>query len=433
MMRKLDANGQEIPNEFEGFCIDLIELIAKICNFTYHIQEVKDKNYGAYVNRSWSGMIGELVRQEADIAVAPLTITSSRERVVDFSTPFMEFGLSVMFQKSERPTPAIFEFTTPLSYEIWMCIMLAYLGVSVVLFLVSRFSPQEWGMAELSRSGSCVGAYSCQDSSLGPAVRPAQRQTVQAASIGQERMHSHTALPSEGCPATLDGMGVSVSASATGFPSGWHPPQPTGPNDRKYEGEAHASKLCHVGSLDDGATTNEDDLSSAEDSQDMGNVSLIGLSASGGDSLQGPASTRPSPALPIPGRLMTLTFCLLHVGEEDTASVDCLDGQLDLAELLRPNHCAAMTTVAEGLQPAQRLVTLAAPKDRCCQDSTQSTRPAAKEAAGGGGDGAIRCGSAGLAETTKSAGRLDNEFSIFNSFWFALSAFMQQGGDIVPR
>ena len=32
----------------------------------------------------------------------------------------------------------------PLSYEIWMCVIFAYIGVSVVLFLVSRFSPFEW-------------------------------------------------------------------------------------------------------------------------------------------------------------------------------------------------------------------------------------------------------------------------------------------------
>ena len=38
----------------------------------------------------------------------------------------------------------MFSFMNPLSYEIWMCVIFAYIGVSVVLFLVSRFSPFEW-------------------------------------------------------------------------------------------------------------------------------------------------------------------------------------------------------------------------------------------------------------------------------------------------
>eukprot|EP00108_Taenia_solium_P008530 TsM_000473000 transcript=TsM_000473000 gene=TsM_000473000 len=87
---------------------------------------------------------GLRTESEADIVVAPLTITSDRERVVDFTTPFMEFGLSVMYQKIDRPHPDPLSFMEPLSTEIWMCISFAYLGVSVVLFLVSRLSPAEW-------------------------------------------------------------------------------------------------------------------------------------------------------------------------------------------------------------------------------------------------------------------------------------------------
>lgn len=82
--------------------------------------------------------------QEKDIAVAPLTITSARERVIDFTKPFMSLGISIMIKKPIKKNPGIFSFKNPLSEEIWMCIILSYLGVSVVLFLVSRFSPHEW-------------------------------------------------------------------------------------------------------------------------------------------------------------------------------------------------------------------------------------------------------------------------------------------------
>lgn len=76
--------------------------------------------------------------------IAPLTINSQRERVVDFSKPFMNLGISIMIKKPEKQKPGVFSFLAPLSREIWMCIIIAYLGVSVVLFLVSRFSPYEW-------------------------------------------------------------------------------------------------------------------------------------------------------------------------------------------------------------------------------------------------------------------------------------------------
>uniref|UniRef100_A0A5K3F9E2 Glutamate receptor n=1 Tax=Mesocestoides corti TaxID=53468 RepID=A0A5K3F9E2_MESCO len=145
MMEKKDANGKAIKGEYEGFCVDLVKKLSEMIKFKYRMKAVSDGQFGSFVNGSWDGMVGELLRKEADIVVAPLTITSDRERVVDFTTPFMEFGLSVMYQKIDRPHPDPLSFMEPLSTEIWMCISFAYLGVSVVLFLVSRLSPAEWG------------------------------------------------------------------------------------------------------------------------------------------------------------------------------------------------------------------------------------------------------------------------------------------------
>ncbi len=44
-------------------------------------------------------MVGELIRREADMAIAPLTITVAREKVIDFSKPFMNIGISIMIKK----------------------------------------------------------------------------------------------------------------------------------------------------------------------------------------------------------------------------------------------------------------------------------------------------------------------------------------------
>ncbi len=80
--------------------------------------------------------------------MAPLTITLVREEVIDFSKPFMSLGISIMIKKPQKSKPGVFSFLDPLAYEIWMCIVFAYIGVSVVLFLVSRFSPYEWHLDE---------------------------------------------------------------------------------------------------------------------------------------------------------------------------------------------------------------------------------------------------------------------------------------------
>nr|AWJ68200.1 putative ionotropic glutamate receptor kainate-like 3 [Hirudo verbana] len=133
-------------DRFDGFCSDLAKKLAVIVNFDYVLKEVSDKKYGAELeDESWNGMIGELVRREADMAIAPLTISSVRERVVDFSKPFMNLGISIMIKKPEKQKPGVFSFMAPIDNDIWTCICFSYLGVSLTMFLVCRFSPYENG------------------------------------------------------------------------------------------------------------------------------------------------------------------------------------------------------------------------------------------------------------------------------------------------
>ncbi|XP_077360870.1 glutamate receptor 1-like [Festucalex cinctus] len=133
-------------DKYEGYCAELAAEIAKHVGFAYRLELVGDGKYGARdpISKMWNGMVGELVYGKADVAVAPLTITLVREQVIDFTKPFMSLGISIMIKKPTKSKPGVFSFLDPLAYEIWMCIVFAYIGVSVVLFLVSRFSPYEW-------------------------------------------------------------------------------------------------------------------------------------------------------------------------------------------------------------------------------------------------------------------------------------------------
>ncbi|ESP00055.1 hypothetical protein LOTGIDRAFT_112937, partial [Lottia gigantea] len=142
--QKRDGEPPVGPNgQYEGFCVDLIEKVAAKVGFDYVILPSND--YGKKLpNGSWTGMIGDLVRKQKDIAVASLTITEERERAVDFSKPFMSTGISIMIKKPDKQKPGVFSFMQPLDMTVWSCIGIGFLAVSFVLFFVGRFSPYEW-------------------------------------------------------------------------------------------------------------------------------------------------------------------------------------------------------------------------------------------------------------------------------------------------
>uniref|UniRef100_A0A8D0BQN2 Glutamate receptor n=1 Tax=Salvator merianae TaxID=96440 RepID=A0A8D0BQN2_SALMN len=132
--------------ELEGYCIDLLEKLSKMLNFKYKVGIVKDGKYGGLgPSGNWSGMIGEVVRKEVDLAVAPLTITSAREDAVDFTQPFLHTGIGILLEKdSALEEASLFHFLTPFSKETWAGVLVAYLCSSLCLFLAARMSPCEW-------------------------------------------------------------------------------------------------------------------------------------------------------------------------------------------------------------------------------------------------------------------------------------------------
>ncbi len=137
---------------YEGFAIDLIQEVARIVGFNFSL--ILAGGYGSR-NRedgTWSGMIGDVVGGRADLAVGDLTINSEREAAVDFSMPFLDLGISILFVATPSKSIELFSFMDPLSPLVWVLMLVAGLLVSLTMFLLARFSPFE--TAELdSREG----------------------------------------------------------------------------------------------------------------------------------------------------------------------------------------------------------------------------------------------------------------------------------------
>ena len=98
------------------------------------------------------------------MAVDDLTITSQRSQVVDFSVPyqtstlqvlikvkmpyffiFLDFFQLFLFQKSELKSRGmgIQSFFDPFSGHLWVCILVAYVMVSIFMFVIGRVTPYE--------------------------------------------------------------------------------------------------------------------------------------------------------------------------------------------------------------------------------------------------------------------------------------------------
>ncbi|CAD7094020.1 unnamed protein product [Hermetia illucens] len=117
---------------FEGFCIDLLKGIAQQVGFQYQIRLVPDHMYGVFdpETKQWNGIVRELMERRADLAVASMTINYARESVIDFTKPFMNLGIGILFKAtSTRIVGGIWWFFTLIIISSYTANLAAFLTV----------------------------------------------------------------------------------------------------------------------------------------------------------------------------------------------------------------------------------------------------------------------------------------------------------------
>ena len=83
-------------NDYKGIDIDLIQAIAKDQGFTV---ELSPMDFG--------GIIPALQANQLDVAIAGMSITDERKKVVDFSEPYFDAGLTVVVNKDNTAVKSV--------------------------------------------------------------------------------------------------------------------------------------------------------------------------------------------------------------------------------------------------------------------------------------------------------------------------------------
>lgn len=97
-----------------GFSMDLLEALSEALGWDYTINRVE----------AFSDMLGAVQDGTADLAIANISITASRETQMDFSQPIFEAGLQIMVPSDAARRPSLLQAL--LSRELFIAIGLAF-------------------------------------------------------------------------------------------------------------------------------------------------------------------------------------------------------------------------------------------------------------------------------------------------------------------
>ncbi|XP_063860093.1 probable glutamate receptor isoform X2 [Scylla paramamosain] len=117
---------------------NVMQVLTQTLNFTYSVITPEDQSWGSELpNGSWTGMIGQVVEKEADIALGPFGIKLSRSRVVDF-TESLYFDDRAILAKKGEPEIDPWGFLYPLTDSVWAALAGGLVVVWLTLGMMSH-------------------------------------------------------------------------------------------------------------------------------------------------------------------------------------------------------------------------------------------------------------------------------------------------------
>jgi polar amino acid transport system substrate-binding protein len=137
---------QDAEGQWTGIAIDLWKRIAEANDYEYR-----------FVELGLNEMLEAVVQGEVDAAVAALTITGDRERVLDFSHPFHSAGLAIAVPvRGSTPLALMTRFLSPAFLAVVAALLGLLVAVGVLIWLAERRVNAQFQKQPLAGIGSGV-------------------------------------------------------------------------------------------------------------------------------------------------------------------------------------------------------------------------------------------------------------------------------------
>ncbi|ROT80853.1 hypothetical protein C7M84_000413 [Penaeus vannamei] len=122
---------------------DLWNTITKELNFTGVCRVPPDGEWGAFRNGAWTGAVGQVVRGQADVAVAALDQTYDRAKVVGFPIGISLYSYVLVIKRPSSLDHMWTNYVREFTVDAWVVAVVSLLVSASCLTLVGCLSPYE--------------------------------------------------------------------------------------------------------------------------------------------------------------------------------------------------------------------------------------------------------------------------------------------------
>ncbi|XP_042908693.1 glutamate receptor ionotropic, delta-1-like [Parasteatoda tepidariorum] len=114
----------------------VLNILSKVLDFQFNLSIPEDKEWGRLAaDGHWTGMVGMVMRSEADLAISLISKDGERESVIDFCEPILynELTFVTHLPRTRNRTLA---FIYPFDYITWICLACAIVFMPFLFQLI---------------------------------------------------------------------------------------------------------------------------------------------------------------------------------------------------------------------------------------------------------------------------------------------------------
>ncbi|THK33005.1 probable glutamate receptor [Diachasma alloeum] len=137
--------------------------LSTVMNFTVP-NIIWEKTYGAWNRETskWTGILGRIHRQEADLSINSIVMTSERSNIIRFTTPIMSGVYQLHFRKLDSARFTWDAYFKVFAADVWIVIIGLILTAPIVLTLIEWNARKSHFLPLLAKHYSFVWGIYCQ-------------------------------------------------------------------------------------------------------------------------------------------------------------------------------------------------------------------------------------------------------------------------------
>lgn len=124
----------------DGLHVELLKIISNILKVPFEVYQVEDNKFGTKINGEWNGMIGDVYRGKADLAMQQITVLAKRFTDIDYTYHVVAkvLPVAIVLRNTDEYVVVNWAFISSMKWDLLLGMLVAAMVMILSLYVLEN-------------------------------------------------------------------------------------------------------------------------------------------------------------------------------------------------------------------------------------------------------------------------------------------------------